>query len=148
MAIKITRATAEDVPLVTPLFNAYRMFYGKHSDIGAAGDFLTARLQNNQSVVFMAMDGDKAIGFTQLYPIFSSVGLKNAWLLNDMYVSESYRGQHISTQLLEAAKELGRQTNSGWLMLQTAATNHIAQKAYESNGWQKDEEYYVYNFNL
>lgn len=148
MAITIKRATAEDVALVTPLFNAYRMFYGKHSDIGAAAEFLTQRLQNNQSVIYLAFDGDKAVGFTQLYPIFSSVSLKNAWLLNDMYVSESHRGQHISTLLLEAAKELGRQTNSAWLMLQTATTNHIAQKAYESNGWQKDEEYYVYNFSL
>jgi len=148
MSITVKRATVEDVHLITPLFNAYRMFYGQHSNIGAAGEFITQRLQNNQSVIFIAMDDNKAVGFTQLYPIFSSVGLKNAWLLNDIFVAEAARGKRIGTQLLEAAKQLGRQTNSGWLMLQTAATNHIAQKAYEANGWQKDDEYNVYTFNI
>jgi len=148
MSITVKQATVEDVYLITPLFNAYRMFYGQHSNIGAAGEFILQRLQNNQSVIFIAMNSDKAVGFTQLYPIYSSVGLKNAWLLNDLFVTEAERGKHIATQLLEAAKQLGKQTNSGWLMLQTAATNNPAQKAYEANGWVRDKDYYVYTFNI
>ena len=149
MGITIKQATVDDATHIIPLFNAYRMFYGQHSNIGAAGEFITQRLQNNQSVIFIAFNTDgKAVGFTQLYPIYSSVGLKNAWLLNDLFVTEAERGKRIATMLLDAAKLHGRQTNSGWLMLQTAITNHAAQKAYEANGWQKDNEYYVYNFNL
>lgn len=148
MSITVKQATVEDVHLITPLFNAYRMFYGQHSNIVAAGDFIKERLQNNQSVIFIAMNDDKAVGFTQLYPIFSSVGLKNAWLLNDLFVTEAERGKRIATQLLEAAKQLGRDTNSGWLMLQTAAANNAAQKVYETNGWVKDNDYYVYTFSI
>jgi len=149
MSITIKQATVEDAAHIIPLFNAYRMFYGQHSNISAAGEFITQRLQNNQSVIFIAFNTDgKAVGFTQLYPIFSSVGLKNAWLLNDLYVTEAERGKRIATMLLDAAKEHGRQTNSGWLMLQTAITNHAAQKAYEANGWQRDNDYYVYTVNV
>ena len=149
MSVTIKRATVEDAMHIIPLFNAYRMFYGQHSNIGAAGEFITQRLQNNQSVIFIAFNSDgKAVGFTQLYPIFSSVGMKNAWLLNDLFVTEAERGKGIATMLLDAAKRHGRETNSGWLMLQTALTNQTAQKAYEANGWQKDNEYYVYTVNL
>jgi GNAT superfamily N-acetyltransferase len=148
MSITIKRALTKDTRIVAPLFNAYRMFYGQHSNLAAADNFIAQRVQNNQSVIFLAMDNDNAVGFTQLYPIFSSVGLKNAWLLNDLYVKDAERGKGIATALLEAAKEHARHTGSAWLMLQTAVNNHAAQKAYESNGWLKDNDYYVYTFKL
>jgi len=148
MSVIIRRAIVEDANVIAPLFNAYRMFYRQHSNIGAALDFITKRLAQNQSAIFIADDGGKAVGFTQLYPIFSSVGLTNAWLLNDLYVTEGNRGKGVATALLEAAKQLGRKTGSGWLMLQTAVNNHIAQKVYGQNGWIKEKDYEVYTFTL
>ncbi|HWB25456.1 MAG TPA: GNAT family N-acetyltransferase [Chitinophagaceae bacterium] len=148
MSITVRIATLDDAPIIAPLFNAYRMFYGQRSDLDAASSFITERLRNNQSVIFMALYKTGVIGFTQLYPVFSSVSMKNAWLLNDLYVVETKRGMGAATALLEAAKEHGRQTGSAWVMLQTAANNHPAQMAYKSNGWVKDEEYYVYTINL
>jgi GNAT superfamily N-acetyltransferase len=88
----------------------------------------------------------KMIGFTQLYPIFSSVGMKRAWLLNDLFVTEDARGSGAADALLKAAQDMGAETSSRWLMLQTATDNHRAQKVYERNGWERDEEYYVYNY--
>jgi len=57
------------------LFDAYRVFYKKESDLSAAQVFLRERLIKNQSVVFMVYDGSRAIGFTQLYLLFSSVNM-------------------------------------------------------------------------
>lgn len=148
MSITVRRATTADVAAITPLFNAYRMFYGKDSDTAGAGQFIAGRLQNGQSVIFIAEHEGITAGFTQLYPIFSSVSMKNAWLLNDLYVAENKRSMGIATALLNAAKQHGRQTNSAWLMLQTAAGNHAAQAAYKSNGWVKDDDYYVFNLTL
>jgi len=148
MGIEVRRATIDDVPVTALLFNAYRMFYGQHSNLKEAETFLKQRLQNNESVIFIAMAGDKAVGFTQLYPIFSSLGLKRAWLLNDLFVTEQSRGKGAATALLNAAKEHGRQTNSSWLTLQTAVNNITAQKVYESNGWKKENDYNVYNFRI
>jgi GNAT superfamily N-acetyltransferase len=148
MPITVKQASLEDVPAIVPLFNAYRMFYKQRSNLDGAKSFIKERLQNNESIIFMALDGDKAVGFTQLYPIFSSVGMQRTWLLNDLFVTEAARGQGVAITLLEAAKQHGRQTNSRWLMLQTALDNFGAQHVYEQNGWKKDEDYYVYNFRL
>jgi GNAT superfamily N-acetyltransferase len=90
----------------------------------------------NESIVFLALDNEDAIGFTQLYPIFSSVSVKKAWLLNDLFVNASARGKGAGTLLLDAAKQLGRETDSKFLMLQTQNDNSDAQKLYHAHGWQ------------
>ncbi len=148
MSIAVKKTTIDDVHAIVPLFNAYRMFYGQHSNLPGAETFIRQRIENNESVIFIALDGDKAVGFAQLYPIFTSVGLKSAWLLNDLFVAEQSRHKGAATALLNAAKEHGAQTKSGWLMLQTAVNNVAAQKVYESNGWVRDNEYYVYTFKV
>ena len=148
MAVTVKQAVVADLPAIAPLFNAYRMFYKQPSDVEGATAFIQARLLNSESVIFIAFEGGKAVGFTQLYPIFSSVGMQRTWLLNDLYVAETARGKGIAKALLDAAKEHGRQTGSRWLMLQTATDNFMAQQVYESNGWKRDDDYYVYNFRL
>lgn len=142
MPVVIKKAGLEDVKLVAPLFNAYRIFYKQPSDESAAADFLWQRLLNKESVIFIAFDDDIAVGFCQLFPVFSSVGLKRSWLLNDLYVNETVRGKGIAAALLQKAKEFGIETNSRWLMLQTGADNLTAQSVYEKNGWKRVEDYF------
>src|SRR3569833_3165630 len=132
MSVTIKQASVHDVKLVAPLFDAYRVFYGKPSDVAAAEAFIGERLANKESVIFLAFDGADAIGFTQLYPIFSSVSIKRAWLLNDLYVAEHARGKGAAKALLHAAQQYGAQTKSGWLMLQSAIDNEPTQKQYEA----------------
>ncbi len=148
MQLIVKRANQADVVAITPLFNAYRMFYKQRSNLKAAAAFLRSRLENNESVVFVAYQGGNAVGFTQLYPIFSSVGMQRTWLLNDLFVADSARGKGVATALLDAAKQHGGTTDSRWLMLQTAVGNTVAQKLYERNGWERDNDYYVYNYRL
>ena len=136
----IRKATIEDVAIVAKMFDAYRMFYQQPSDIKGATEFITERLQKNESVVLIALINDHAMGFTQLFPIFTSVGMQRTWLLNDLYIEPAARGKGVATALLEAAKEHGRSTNSKWLMLQTGATNVAAQALYEKNGWRKEKD--------
>lgn len=148
MSIKIKRATVDDVSKVAPLFDAYRRFYKQTSDIEAAAMFLNERLQKIESVIFIAFDNDNAVGFTQLYPIFSSVSMRRTWLLNDLYVSADARTKGAGTLLLDAAKKLGEETNSKWLLLETANDNFTAQKVYEKNNWQKVTDYCFYTLEV
>lgn len=148
MGVTVRKATVEDASTVAPLFDAYRQFYEQPTDVNAAEKFIAARLQQNESVVFIAFDGEEAIGFTQLYPIFTSVGLKKTWLLNDLYVAANARGKGAATALLNAAKEHGIATNSKWLLLETANDNFIAQNVYEKNNWKKVEQYCFYTLQL
>jgi GNAT superfamily N-acetyltransferase len=137
MALQIKQAGVADVNIVAPLFNDYRVFYKQAGDIAAAVNFLNERLSKNQSTVFIAFANGEAVGFTQLYPVFSSVSLKPALLLNDLYVSQKARQQGIAAALLNRAKDYGKQNGAGWLLLETAADNFKAQSVYEKNGWIK-----------
>ena len=136
----IRRAKKKDIEQLTVLFDKYRIFYKKKGDISTARMFLKKRMKRKESVIFVAEERDELIGFTQLFPIFSSTNMMRTWLLNDLYVNEKARGKGTAIALLNAAKEFGKETNSKWLLLQTAADNFPAQKVYEKNGWIKETD--------
>lgn len=147
MILDIKKVTIEDIAMVAILFDAYRVFYKKPSNLQATFDFLEQRISKQESVIFLATIKGEAVGFTQLYPIFSSLSLKDAWLLNDLYVAESHRKQGIAEALLQQAKQQGVETNAGFMILQTAADNYKAQSVYEKNGWVKSGDFfYEYDF--
>jgi len=138
----IRRAKKKDIDKVSVLFDKYRIFYKQQSDIENARSFLKKRMKRKESVIFVAEERNELIGFTQLFPIFSSVSMKRTWLLNDLYVNEKARSMGAATKMLEAAKQFGIDTDSKWLILQTAADNFTAQKVYEKNGWVKETDFF------
>jgi ribosomal protein S18 acetylase RimI-like enzyme len=145
--MNIRKAQLEDVDALAGLFDQYRIFYQQPSDKQAAKEFLSERIQRNESVIFLAFLDGKMVGFTQLYPVFSSISMKRAWVLNDLYVVPETRGSGAADALLKAAQELGAETASGWLVLQTAHHNHRAQRVYERNRWEKDEAFFTYYYH-
>ena len=138
----IRRAKKKDIDKLSVLFDKYRIFYKQSSDIDNAKSFLKKRMKRKESMIFVAEERKELIGFTQLFPIFSSVSMKRTWLLNDLYVNEKARGMGVARKLLEAARDIGAETNSKWLILQTAADNFTAQKVYEKNGWIKETDFF------
>lgn len=144
----IRQATVDDVVAVATLFNQYRIFYKKQTDIAGAITFLTERLQNNDSVIYVAEEDGKLIGFTQLYPLFSSTNLKRLWLLNDLFVDEVHRGKGVSVQLIDRAKELCRETNAHGMMLETAKTNMVGNNLYPRAGFSLDTEHNYYTWGV
>jgi ribosomal protein S18 acetylase RimI-like enzyme len=142
--MEILRATPADVGDVASLFDAYRQFYGKPSDVEAARRFLFARLSREESVVFIARVGGKIAGFVNLYPVFSSVNLTRQWILNDLFVAPEARKLGVGRALMERARRLAEATQANGLALETAIDNEAAQKLYESLGWKRDEEFYRY----
>ncbi len=141
----IRTADENDVGQLTILFDSYRVFYGKQADPASAKDFLSQRLLQRDSVIFVDEDDAGQLrGFVQLYPIFSSTRMKRLWLLNDLYVLEAARGQGISKLLIEAAKTWSRQTQSAGLLLETAKDNYIGNKLYPKTGFVLDTEHNYY----
>lgn len=138
----IRRAKKKDIPKLSVLFDKYRIFYKQTSDIDNAKAFLKKRMKRKESVIFIAEERKELIGFTQLFPIFSSVSMQRTWLLNDLYVNEKARGIGTASKLLNAARDFGAETNSKWLLLQTSADNFTAQKVYEKNGWIKETDFF------
>ena len=142
MVLDIKEVRRDDVSMVAILFDAYRVFYKQSSNLQAAFDFLEQRVDKNESTIFMAILQGEAVGFIQLYPIFSSVSLKPAWLLNDLYVAENARRQGVAEALLQQAKQFAMETNAAYVLLQTSEDNYKAQSVYEKNGWIKLTDFF------
>jgi GNAT superfamily N-acetyltransferase len=147
-ALEIRRAGLGDLAGLVPLFDGYRVFYGQPADPAVAERFLRERLTRGDSVIFLAEIDGRAAGFTQLYPVFSSVSAATAWLLNDLYVAGSARREGVGRALLERARAHGVDTGAAWLALSTGRENRPAQRLYERLGWIRDTEYYHYELPL
>ena len=146
MTLTVRQATVSDLDALAPLFDGYRQFYGRSSDLDAARAFLLARFNHNESIVFIAHDADRAVGFTQLYPSFSSISLGRIYVLNDLFVHAHSRRHGVGSQLLNAAIEFAKAVGAVRLTLSTATTNTTAQSVYQAGRWVRDEQYFVYNF--
>jgi len=148
LSVEIRKATINDLDELARLFNSYRVFYHKESDIECARQFLSERIAKNESELFVSFNGTVMTGFTQLYPLFSSTRMKRLWLLNDLFVKEEFRGQGFSIALIERAKELCRQTGACGFMLETARSNAIGNQLYQKTGLELDTEHHVYSWDV
>ena len=146
--MQIIQAGTEHVAQVAPLFDAYRQFYRQPTDLAGAAAFLRERTEHNESVVFLALLDGAAVGFTQLYPCFSSTSMKRLWILNDLFVTPEARRRGVARALMERARQFALQTSAESLALETAVDNHNAQRLYEQLGWIRDEEYFRYSLRV
>ncbi|PTT71194.1 MULTISPECIES: GNAT family N-acetyltransferase [unclassified Chryseobacterium] len=142
------KAQLADVQQLSELFDQYRIFYHKDSDIPAAEKFLTERIENNDSEIFVAENEGKLVGFVQLYPLFSSTRMKRYWLLNDLYVNENYRGKGFSKQLIEASQEMAKSTDAAGILLETGKSNDIGNKLYPRCGFEIYDEVNFYEWKI
>lgn len=142
--MEICTVTVATVREVVPLFNAYREFYGQPSDLEQAEQFLMERVNKEESVIFLAYLDAQPVGFVQLYPIFSSVAMKKAFILNDLFVAEHARKQGVAQYLIEQCYSYCLQKDARYIALETATDNVPAQKLYEKLGMKIDNK--VFHF--
>ena len=146
--ITIRQAVLSDLEALVPLFDGYRQFYGRASDLSTAREFLLARFNHGESVLFIAHEGNTPVGFTQLYPSFSSVSLARVFVLNDLFVDEQARRKGVASKLMSAATDFAKSLGAVRVSLSTATSNETAQALYQSAGWKRDEQFFVYHFAI
>ena len=146
--MEIRALSESDLPQLVDLFDQYRVFYQQPSDRAAVKAFVSQRLARGDSAFLGAVVHDVLVGFTQLYPSYTSVGLGRIWILNDLYVSADARARGVGAALMQAAREYGEMTGARSMTLATATDNHKAQRLYEKLGWLRDQEYYQYELSL
>jgi GNAT superfamily N-acetyltransferase len=144
--MEIRAALPADLESLVPLFDAYRVFYRAPSDPEGARRFLGARLGAGDSRIFLAFHGREAIGFTQLYPSFSSVSMQRVWILNDLFVAPQGRRSGAGKALMAAAETFARADGAKRLELATQSGNLTAQALYARMCYRKDEEFFHYAF--
>jgi ribosomal protein S18 acetylase RimI-like enzyme len=153
MDIEIKKINSSENEIVSELFNKYRIFYKQPSDIELAKTYIKERLEQNEAQIYVAFakENPKPIGFTLLYPKFSSVSAKKNWHIGDLYVEIDQRKKGIGEKLLNTALNFAKNEGATFISLNTATDNYSAQKLYENFGFLKQEflsGYLYYQFNL
>ncbi len=139
----IAEAKLQHLDDLAPLFDGYRQFYRQSSDLETAKTFLKERITNNESVIYLAYIDDKAVGFTQLYPLFSSVSMQPMYLLNDLFVDSTIRSKGVGQALIQAAKDLCIEKNYKGIAIQTESHNP-AQHLYQRVGFKMDPDLHLF----
>jgi ribosomal protein S18 acetylase RimI-like enzyme len=148
-SVVVRRASIADTEALVPLFDAYRQFYEQEPAPERARQFLLDRFRQNESTVFIAEDEARsAVGFAQLFPVFSSVALARSFLLNDLYVRAERRRRGAAQSLLREAAAFAKDLGAARISLSTGVTNGAAQALYEASGWTRQTDYYVYTLKL
>ncbi len=144
----ISKATPNDLAPLAGLFNQYRVFYRKEPDPEGSSRFLGERLNNGDSEIFIAWnEQQEAVGFVQLYPLFSSTRMQRLWLLNDLYVVPELRGKGIGKLLIERSKQLAAETGACGLSLETEKSNETGNALYPKMGFVRDDEHNYYHWS-
>ncbi|MCM3676896.1 GNAT family N-acetyltransferase [Peribacillus simplex] len=148
MFYEFYKANNFDIEGVAQLFDLYRQFYEQPENLTEAYKFIEERFLRGGSIIFVAKKEEQYVGFAQLYPTYSSISMKKAWILNDLFVTENERQSGLAQQLLQLAIELCQETDAKYLTLETASTNVKAKKLYEKNGFVRDAtfEHYTLSF--
>jgi len=149
--IEIKHATLDNIDELALLFDQYRVFYKQTSDLALAKSFLTERIFNNESVIYIAFVAGKAIAFTQLYPKYSSARAIKNWILNDLFVENQFRNSGIATKLIQHVLLFTKNDNSAFVQLETSVDNLNAQKLYDKMGFEiqtLDTEFLLYRKSL
>jgi GNAT superfamily N-acetyltransferase len=147
MHAQIREATADDLPRLAPLFDAYRVFYGQTPNPYVAHFFLNERIRRQESKIFIVLDTEshQTVGFTQLFPSFSSIRVARIWILEDLYVREDARRKGMATALMAHAEAFAKASGAVGISLTTAHTNAPAQTLYQRRGYLRDTEFATYN---
>jgi GNAT superfamily N-acetyltransferase len=143
--VVVRQAVAADVDAIAVLFDRYRQFQGQAANLAAARSFVAERFDHGESVVFIAAAGDAPVGFAQLYPSYSSVSLSRVFVLNDLFVVETWRGQRVASQLLSAVEAYAWSLGASRVTLNVARTNISAQQVYARRGWTQDDQYFMFH---
>jgi GNAT superfamily N-acetyltransferase len=137
---------ARDGAAIAPLLDAYRVFYGEPSDLGAAQGFIRERFAKRDTQFFVARGDDGTLlGFAHLLLSLDTISLRPIGILEDIYVVEAARGRGVGGALLDAAENYGRDHSLARLTLSTAHQNRTAQRLYLAKGYVPDQRFRSFN---
>ncbi len=146
--MKVREIKNTDLEQLAELFDGYRVFYKKDSNLNGAKDFLGERIRNEDSKIYVCeINEGKLVGFVQLYPLFSSTRMQKLWLLNDLFVKPEFRGKRISIKLINRAKKLVKDSAACAMFLETGKSNLIGNNLYPKTGFKLNQSSNFYEWN-
>lgn len=148
MQIEIIQAEKKHIKDVSILFDQYRQFYKYKKNLENSENYISNRIANNESIIFIAVNMGGLFGFVQLYRTFDSLNLNKKLVLYDLYVLSNYRKPGIAKKLMNKSKDFAINNDFKRIELSTAINNLKAQKLYESLDYIRDKQYYSYELKI
>jgi ribosomal protein S18 acetylase RimI-like enzyme len=147
--MKIVRAELEQVKQAAELFDLYRQFYDQPADPARAEDFIRQRIVAGESAIFLALENEAAVGFTQLYPSFCSVEAVKIQILYDLFVKDEFRRRGVAEALMARAAAFARDSGARRIDLLTGIDNRPGQALYEKLGYRRvPPEFFPYSLEV
>ncbi len=144
--MQIVKAELSHLDGIARLFDLYRQFYECEPDLDTSTRYIKARIENNESDIFVALIDGQIQGFTQLYSSFCSIEAAKIYILYDLYVDADHRKQGLGQALMDRATRWAKENGAVRLDLLTDKTNLAGQHLYEKLGYQKVlEDFYAYS---
>lgn len=138
----IRQATEEDIHQIVPLMLEYIVDFYKQPNPGEekVGQLVKHLLDHpDHGMQFVADDGKRIIGFATLYFTFSTLQVKRAAILNDLYVHPSGRGQKAGESLFRHCLNYIHDNSFAGMQWETAKDNYVAQSLYNKMGGHINE---------
>ncbi|WP_449620925.1 N-acetyltransferase family protein [Robertmurraya sp. Marseille-Q9965] len=138
----IRQASEQDIPQLKELMLLYIVdFYQQPKPNQDELVGLIQHLIDNPSsgLQFVAEEEGELLGFSTLYFTFSTLKVKKAAILNDLFVSPRARGKKVGEALFQRNLNYIRDNNFASMTWETAKDNVIAQSLYNKMGGQLSE---------
>jgi ribosomal protein S18 acetylase RimI-like enzyme len=133
--VEVRAAREDEVEEMLPLMRAYCRFYGAEpNDEGIRTMLATLITDPSQGAVFIARDGDRAVGVATLDWKWSSLKAARIGYLEDLFVDPEARGRGIADALIEVCARRCRELGMPAMQWQTAPDNVRAQQVYDRTG--------------
>jgi GNAT superfamily N-acetyltransferase len=144
--IKIRKANRDDFEVLEELYTELEkdavMYQSEHfvlSPKGARSRQLEEIMASENQVMLVAEDDGKVIGFAhvmlQKAKVVSCLKPQTNIYLQDLVVTSTLRSKGTGTQLLNAAKEYGREKGAEFFRTQVFPMNKDGMRFYERNGF-------------
>lgn len=148
--VKLVESDSDIDETVAQMFDMYRQFYGRSSDLAGAKAYLLERFRHGESKILVAYHHSctcRPVGFAQLYPTFSSIGMKRSLILNDVFVCCEERKRGVGALLVRCAKRLGQEMDCRSIVLETQKENSSAKRLYLNEGFQLEADFETYCYS-
>ncbi len=91
-------------------------------------------LEGAEGIQFVAAEVDALVGFATLYFTYSTLRAQKVTIMNDLYVTEDFRGTGVAAALFQACHAFTRENAYAYMAWETAEDNHRARRFYEKMG--------------
>lgn len=133
----IRQSLKEDIPMMIPLVRSYVADFYRRPDPGVAATerFLEMLVREPHAAMqFVATIDDRIVGFATLYFTFSTLQMKRAAILNDLFVVPDMRGRGVGEALFKHCHRHIQERGFAYMQWETEKSNVVAQSLYRKMG--------------